>query len=376
MTAFADIDTGTQPASAATSNDVASRVSADGKVIPAQKATLSFALPGQIAQLKVDVGSSVRQGDVIAELDTAQLDAAVAQAEAGLTLARANFDKLKAGARPEQILAARSNLSATTSALAQAVANRDLVQSGPTAAQIAGAKADAQQAYNSMVAARTHRDLLRQAHDAGKDGATSVDDADKAYNVAYEDWQAAQARLNKLLAGADSNELSSAQAQVGAASANARASQAQVDALIAGATPEEMAVAEAAVTEAQAAVDQARAIRQQAELIAPFDGTIADVPIRAGQYVNAGMPIVVIGDLSKLHIETTDLNEKDISSVSIGSKVSMTFDALPGVTVDGTVIRIAPQSTESSGVNYTVTIDLAQIPDRLRWGMTALVRIT
>jgi multidrug resistance efflux pump len=227
-----------------------------------------------------------------------------------------------------------------------------------------------------MVAARTHRDLLRQAHDAGKDGATSVDDADKAYNVAYEDWQAAQARLNKLLAGADSNELSSAQAQVGAASANARASQAQVDALIAGATLEEMAVAEAAVTEAQAAVDQARAIRQQAELIAPFDGTIADVPIRAGQYVNAGMPIVVIGDLSKLHIETTDLNEKDISSVSIGSKVSMTFDALPGVTVDGTVIRIAPQSTESSGVNYTVTIDLAQIPDRLRWGMTALVRIT
>jgi hypothetical protein len=36
---------------------------------------------------------------------------------------------------------------------------------------------------------------------------------------------------------------------------------------------------------------------------------------------------------------------------------------------------VAPKSIELSGANYTVTIDLAQIPDRLRWGMTALVQV-
>lgn len=375
MTAFVDIDTGAAASTASTSNSTAA-VSADGKVIPAPKAELSFSLPGQLAYLKVEAGSAVKQGDVIAQLDSAQLDVAVAQAEAGLSLAQANLTKLKAGARPQQILAAQSNLSATNASLAQAAANRDYVQSGPAAAQIESARADAQQAYISMVQARTYRDLLKQAHDNGNDGATSIDDAGKAYNVAYEDWQAAQARLNKLLAGADANALSSAQAQVGAAAAQYKAAQAQVDALMAGATSEEITVAEAAVAQAQTALDQAKAIRDQATLIAPFDGTIADVPVQEGQFVNSGTPIVVLGDLTKLHVETTDLSEKDISSVAIGGKVSMTFDALPGQTIDGTVTQIAPKSIESSGVNYTVTIDLAQVPDRLRWGMTALVEVS
>jgi HlyD family secretion protein len=375
MTAFVDIDTGAAPLSATTHSGTA-KVSADGKVIPTQKAALGFSLPGQLAQLKVDVGSKVKRGDVIAQLDTAQFDAAVAQAEAGLTLAQASLAKIKAGPRPEQILQAQSNLSATNASLTQAAANRDFVQGGPTVAQIESARAEAQLGYNSMVAARTQRDLLQQAHDNGKDGTETVNDANKMYNIAYETWQAAQAKLDKLLAGADKDTLRAAQAQLGAASAQYKATQAQVDALIAGATSEQIAVAEAAVAQAQAAVDQAKALRDQTILLAPFDGTIADVPVREGQFVNAGNPIVVLGDLTKLHIETTDLNEKDISSVSIGSKVSVTFDALPDQSIEGTVTQIAPKSIESSGVNYTVTIDLAQIPDRLRWGMTALVEVS
>jgi multidrug efflux pump subunit AcrA (membrane-fusion protein) len=374
MTAFADIDTGAAASSAPTSNGAA-KVSANGKAIPAQKAALSFSLPGQLAQLKVDVGSAVKKGDVIAQLDAAQFESAVAQAEAGLALAKANLDKVKAGPRAEQILQAQGNLSATNAALAQAAANRDFVQGGPTVAQIDSARAEAQRTYNAMVDARTYRDLLQQAHDDGKDGIETVNDANKLYNIAYQTWQAAQAKLDKLLEGADKDTLRAAQAQVGAASAQFKATQAQVDALIAGATLEQIAVAEAAVVQAQAAVDQAKALHDQATLLAPFDGTIADVPVRESQFVNAGMPIVVLGDLAKLHIETTDLNEKDISSVSIGGKVSVTFDALPGQSIEGTVTQIAPKSIESSGVNYTVTIDLTQIPDRLRWGMTALVGI-
>ncbi|NTU64507.1 MAG: multidrug transporter, partial [Chloroflexi bacterium] len=52
-----------------------------------------------------------------------------------------------------------------------------------------------------------------------------------------------------------------------------------------------------------------------------------------------------------------------------------TIDALPGVQVEGTIAQIAPKSSKTTGVNYTITIDLAQIPEKLRWGMTALVDI-
>ena len=97
--------------------------------------------------------------------------------------------------------------------------------------------------------------------------------------------------------------------------------------------------------------------------------------IRSGQYVNAGQPIVLLGDFSGLQIETTDLNEKDIAGLKIGDKASVTIDALPGVQVAGTITKIAPKSNKTTGVNYTVTIELAQIPAGLRWGMTVLVEM-
>jgi multidrug resistance efflux pump len=162
---------------------------------------------------------------------------------------------------------------------------------------------------------------------------------------------------------------------VSAVDAALAAQQAQLDRLLAGASEEDIAVLEASVAQAQAGLDRAKAVRQQAEISAPFDGTISDVLIRSGQYVNAGQPIVLLGDLNGMQIETTDLNEKDVAGLQIGDQVLVTFDALPGVRAEGTIAKIAPKSSKTTGVNYAVTIDLAQIPEGLRWGMTALADI-
>ena len=375
MTASADIKASAMKAAASTSiaADGKRHINATGKAQPANKAMLSAALPGQIIDLRVDVGSIVKQGDVIARLDTAVLDAEVAKAAASLALAQANLDRVKAGARPEQILAARSALSVTQAAVAQAAANRDDVKQGPTQAEIDQAKAAVQQAYMAMVDARNRRDVLGNDHDHGQATTKQVNDANDLYVVANQQYEAAQLRLNKLLAGAEPAAVRAAQAGVSASSAEAAAQQAQLDRLLAGARAEDIAVAEASVAQAQAGLDQAKAVRQQAEIVAPFDGTIGDVLIRNGQSVNAGQPIVWLGDLKRLQIETTDLNEKDIAGLNVGDQAAITFDALPGVQAAGTIVKIAPKSSKTTGVNYTVTIDLAQIPDGLRWGMTALV---
>jgi multidrug resistance efflux pump len=74
-------------------------------------------------------------------------------------------------------------------------------------------------------------------------------------------------------------------------------------------------------------------------------------------------------------VETTDLNEIDVARVKVGDKAIVTFDALPDVVVSGVVTRIAPKASEGSGVNYTVTVELDQIPIESRWGMTAFVDI-
>jgi multidrug resistance efflux pump len=280
-----------------------------------------------------------------------------------------------AGPRAEQILEAQSTLSATQAAVAQAAANRDEVKKGPTQTEIDQAQLAVQQAYNDMVQARTKRDLLDNDREHGKATRKQVDDANDLYVIANRNYEAAQAQLAKLQVGADANELRAAQAGVSAASADAAAQQAQVDRLLAGASPEDIAVAEASVAQAQAGFDQAKATREQAVIVAPFDGTMGDVLIREGQYVSAGQPIVLMGDLAGLQVETTDLNEKDIAGVAVGDKVTVTFDALPGAQVEGTVSKIAPKSTKTTGVNYAVMVELAQIPEGLRWGMTALVDV-
>ncbi|MFN8597975.1 MAG: efflux RND transporter periplasmic adaptor subunit [Anaerolineae bacterium] len=377
MTANVDIDASvannaTAPATAGVDGQ---RVSATGKAVPADKTLLSFALPGTIVELHAEVGATVKRGDVIARLDTALLDAEVAKAEAGLALAQASLDRIKAGPRPEQVAEAQSNLAAAQSALAQAAANRDQVKLGATQVELDQARTAVQQAYLAMIDARTKRDVLNSDHERGKATSKQVDDADKLFYIANQNYAAAQLRLSKLLAGADADTLRVAQANLSASSADFNSAQAQVNGLIAGATAEDIAVGEANVAQAQAGLDRAKAARAQAEITAPFDGVIGDVLIRQGQYVNAGTPIVLVGDRAGLRVETTDLNEKDVAGVVIGHKAYVTFDALPGLRVEGVVSKIAPKSSKTTGVNYTVTIDLAQVPDQLRWGMTAFVDI-
>ena len=84
---------------------------------------------------------------------------------------------------------------------------------------------------------------------------------------------------------------------------------------------------------------------------------------------------MVLGDLAGLRVETTDLNEIDVASVEAGAPVTITFDALADTLVSGRVFSISPMSGEGSGVNYTVIVGLDEIPERLRWGMTAFVDI-
>jgi multidrug resistance efflux pump len=74
-------------------------------------------------------------------------------------------------------------------------------------------------------------------------------------------------------------------------------------------------------------------------------------------------------------VETTDLNEIDVARVTVGSKAMITFDALPELQVTGRVLRIATKASEGSSVNYTVVIELDELPEALRWGMTAFVDI-
>ena len=79
--------------------------------------------------------------------------------------------------------------------------------------------------------------------------------------------------------------------------------------------------------------------------------------------------------LDRLQVETTDLGENDVGLIEVGNEAVISFDSLPDTKITGTVAKIAPKSDVGLGVNYPVIIKLEQVPEALRWGMTAFVDI-
>jgi HlyD family secretion protein len=170
-------------------------------------------------------------------------------------------------------------------------------------------------------------------------------------------------------AGARKEELDAAQAEV-------RRAEAQRDLLRAGARPEVIAGTQADVASAAAALKQARVTLTQAELRAPFDGTVAWMGPKTGEFAAPGAPVVRIGDLSTWHVETTDLTELSIVSVREGSRARVKFDGIPDLEIPGTVKQIKAFGENRQGdITYTVTIALDRQDPRLYWNMTANVAI-
>ena len=143
-----------------------------------------------------------------------------------------------------------------------------------------------------------------------------------------------------------------------------------------GATQAQLAAAKAGVAQAQAAFEAARAALSEATLKAPFAGTIALIAVDAGQVIGPGLTVASIADLQSWEVDTDDLSEVDVVNVQPGQSAALTFDALPGITLNGVVTSITPRAENKRGdVTYTVKIKIDQTDPRLRWGMTAQVEL-
>jgi multidrug resistance efflux pump len=118
-----------------------------------------------------------------------------------------------------------------------------------------------------------------------------------------------------------------------------------------------------------------RASLADAELSAPFSGTLAKLDLKVGEPASVGTTVVTIADFSKWIIKTTDLTEIDVVYIKQGQNVTVTLDALPDVKLTGTVEAIGQTFAEKQGdIVYEITIVLNDTNPDLRWGMTAEVK--
>lgn len=132
---------------------------------------------------------------------------------------------------------------------------------------------------------------------------------------------------------------------------------------------------EADVARGQALLESAKAVlASQSMLTAPFNGTIVSLDVAIGETVVPGQIVIVLGDLTRYQIETTDLSERDVTQVQAGQPAIIFVEALNeefgGEVID--IDRIG--STLGGEVVYTVTVEFDNQPKGLLWGMSADVR--
>lgn len=119
-----------------------------------EKAGITSKISARVADISVDVGSTVKKGDPLITLDTKDIEAQVAQAQAGVTTAQANLTKIQTGARPEQIAQAQASLDSANTSYTNAKNNFDRNQQLFNAGAISQAQLETAQTQLSAAQAQ------------------------------------------------------------------------------------------------------------------------------------------------------------------------------------------------------------------------------
>lgn len=330
---------------------------------------------GTIAALYADYNSTVRKGQVIAQLDPSQAQAQVAQARANLAQAQAGLAQARAG-----LTQSRAGVGASRAGVSDAQARASAANSTAQSQQAGVASAEA-----NVAVVKAQLDdasaLLNQERTLAQSGVSSQRD----YQTAETNYRTAQARYNQAVA-----QLS--QARVNEQSA-ANAGRAQADAQIVQARSQteqaqaQVGQAQAQVQNAVAQVAQARAALQLAEvnlahttITSPIDGVVVSRDVEVGQTVAASMSaptlFTIAQDLTRMRV-IANIDQADIGLVEQAKGAEFGVDAFPGDDFEGTIqqIRLNPVSAQNV-VTYNVVIDVANPEQKLKPGMTADLTIT
>jgi HlyD family secretion protein len=347
-------------------------VSATGKVVPAEWATLSMNVSGVAADVPVKEGERVQRGQLLVRLSGKErLEAQVTTAELAILQAQQDL-KLLNDNHQQDLAAAQLRLAEANKALDQAKKRR----LSPSVHY--GNKNQIDIAYANLVLARNEVERIEDLFSLVQD--RPDDDSERAsvlsqLAVARIARDKALANFNYIVSLPDKLEVGVTDAQLAQAQAAVDSALRDLDKLQKGPDPDKLSLAQTGLKNAEDLLKAAKAALSDLELRAPIDGTISKIFIRAQESVVAATPVMQIANLSLLRVETTDLSEIDVARIDAGRSVSITFDALPDVVVTGKVTQISPRSAEGSGVNYTVIIEMNEIPAGLRWGMTAFADI-
>jgi multidrug efflux pump subunit AcrA (membrane-fusion protein) len=286
--------------------EVVRKIQFTGRIAPVVEQELFFRTSGYVGAVYVERDGWVQAGDILAELETTDLQNELAQARADLEATEFNTERLLAEAR--------ANLQIAELRLEQARARLpDL-----TAAEIA----------------------LRQAIQAEADAASEYE---KAANRPWE-WQEEEVRKAYAYAWQEAKDnLTIAQAESDAAVAERHASNLELVIL-----ETEVELARMRLEEIEAGLDlrkmqlTVKRLEDQladARTVAPFDGQVLSLGTAEGRMVDAYKPVMIVADPSELEV-SADPSDKQLKDLTEGMTVTIALVSRPGEEIEGDIRRV------------------------------------
>jgi HlyD family secretion protein len=330
---------------------------------------------GTLSALYADFNSTVKKGQLLAQLDPSVAQAQVQQASANLAQAQAQLQSARAAVSQSHAGVAQSRAGITDArAKASAAGSTTLnQQAGVSAAEanVAVLKAQLDDAQS----------VLNQEQSLLQSGVISQ----REYVTAQTTYKTAEARYNQAVAQLKMAQLnaqsasSSGQTQAAAAVEQAQAQAQQAQGQVVG--------AQAQVQNAAAQVEQARAALQLAQInlqhttiTSPIDGVVVSRDVNVGQTVAASLSaptlFTIAQDLTQMQV-IANIDQADIGLVEQAKAVTFDVDAFPGEEFKGTLqqMRLNPQNVQNV-VTYNVVIDVSNPEQKLKPGMTANLTVT
>ncbi len=346
-------------------------ISATGKVVPENWATISSPAPGNVLELLVSENQVVVEGQKLLILSgSEQISAIIKTAELELILAEQAFEDFIENA---PLISAQAFLTlsiAENTLTAAETALNDLL-AGVKQSNIDLVEANLIILKDQLESAR---DNLEEYNDNPKDDLVQAG-LQSILAQAELDYDNALILFDEISSPASAEDIVKAEANVALALTMLNQAQSDYEIVKNGSDPQIIETFEGRIENIKAQILVAQKALDDLTITAPFSGTISQVYVQQSEWVNPSQPLLIIGDLTSLQIETTDLNEIDVTQVKIGQICIIKFDALVGVEVIGWVNNISSKSTPGIGVNYKVTLGLTEIPEGLLWDMTAFIDI-
>ena len=307
--------------------------------IEATQSDISFQAPGRVAEIPVDEGTLVSEGQVLARLDQSEFKARAAQAKAALDSSKKELQQLEINLElyktnlPADVERAEAGVEALKAQLNE-------LETGYRPQDVEKGRLAMLSAETAMKTALRERDRIVNLFKDNIVSEKNRDDAVLAYETSLRAFEQAEENYRQLKEGYRPENITAARAKL--KEGKAVLIQAKKNLLKIDATEKSIEAAEARVKSAESTLELADIQLAYATLKAPFKGTVTSRNVELGEYVSPGREVFSMADLSTVDLKIF-VDEESIGKCKYGQDVDVTVDTFPDKVFNGKVAFISPE---------------------------------